>query len=205
MLRGHQAALQFLEGTNQASFEGSLGTDIEVTFGAEVEFTMLTELKVPVGDPSPLACFFEFETEIWEEQMGTGRPPFVVNGIIRPSGILTAYGPGRYGADHAAVRRARELARRASTAHTTVKISDDVICVIKIDDDDVTNEFSSLAGPHGLHVSEFAIGFYRAAEGSLDWRINSPVNEGVQGIHLGIGDGYSGMHFDFVCDDVISG
>jgi hypothetical protein len=206
LLRGHQAALKFMEETTKVSFEGSRGTDIEVAFGAEVEFTMLTDLKVLVGDPSPLACFFEFETEIWEEQMGARKSllPFAVNGVIRPSGILTAYGPGRYGAGHAAVRQARQLARRAATVRTTVQICDDVISFIKMDADDVTDEFSALAGPHGLHISEFAIGFYRAATGSLDWRVNSPVNEGVQGIHLGIGDGYSGMHFDFVCDDVIS-
>ena len=203
MLRGHQAALKHVEEMSQLSFEGSRGTNIVITFGAEVEFAMLADLKVPVGDPSPLASFFEFETEIHEEQFSSGEPlPVVVNGMLRPSGVLTAYGPGRYSAGHAAVRQARQLARRASAARTTVQITDGMVRCIKMDADDVTAEFSALAGPHGQCISEFAIGFYRAPGGSLDWGINSPVNEGVQGIHLGIGDGYSGMHFDFVCKDV---
>lgn len=205
MIRGHQAALQHLEQTNLMSFEGGRGTDVEVGFGPEVEFTMLRDLKVPVGDPSPLASFFEFETEIEEEQFAPGQSrPFTANGTLRPSGILCAHAPGTYSAADTAVRQGRELARRAATADTTVTISDGAVARIEMDAEDVTDEFARLAGAHGRQLSEFAIGFYHAADGSLDWRINSPVNEGVRGIHFGIGDGYSGMHFDFVCADVAS-
>lgn len=205
MIHGHQAALKLVEETSQVSFEGSRGTDIEIRFGSEVEFTMLQDLQVPVGGQSALASFFEFETEMDMEQLTNGESlAFVANGILQPSGILCAYGPGSYYADHEMVRRARQLARRAAAAHTTVEISASVVRRIAMDADDITEEFRALTGPCGLHVTEFAIGFYRAPDGSLDWRINSPVNEGVQGIHLGMGDGSSGIHFDFVCNDVIS-
>jgi hypothetical protein len=205
MIRGHQAALEHLEQTNLMSFRGSRGTDVEVSFGPEVEFTMLADLKVPIGDPSPLASFFEFETEIEEEQFAAGQSrPFSANGTLRPSGILCAHAPGAYSAADTAVRQGRELARRAAVVDTTVTISDGAVACIKMENKDVTDEFARLAGIHGQQLSEFAIGFYHAADGSLDWRINSPINEGVRGIHFGIGDGSSGMHFDFVCDDVAS-
>lgn len=203
MIRGHQAALELVEQSDHVVFEGDRGTDVEIAFGTEVEFTMLSDLRIPAGGQSPLASFFEFETEI--ENFADDRPlPFVVNGILRPSGVLCAHGPGSYTAEDATVREARSLARRAATEPTVVAISDGVVSSIKMGADDVTSEFSALAGPHGSHISEFAIGFYRAPDGSLDWQMNSPVNEGAQGIHFGIGDGYSGLHFDFVCEDVTS-
>ena len=205
MFAGHQAALKHIEQSNLMSFEGSRGTDVEVRFGAEIEFTMLTDLRVPVGDPSPLASFFEFETEIDAEQFAPGQErPFTADGVLRPAGVLCAHGPGRFSAGQDAVRRGRELARRAATADTTVTISGGVVSRIDMDGEDVTGRFSELAGPEGSQLSEFALGFYHAAGGTLDWRVNSPVNEGVRGIHFGIGDGYSGLHFDFVCADVAS-
>ncbi len=203
MMRGHQAALKLVEETSRVTFEGRRGTDVSIAFGSEVEFTMLKDLKVPVGDQMPLASFFEFETEIEEHQFGSGHPlPFVVNGTIRPSGILCAHGPGQFGADNPIAGRGRQLASRASAAPTTVTVREGAISCIEMDTEDVTAEFAVLAGPYGLHISEFAIGFYRPAGEVLDWGINSPVNEGAQGIHFGIGDGYSGLHFDFVSDDV---
>jgi hypothetical protein len=205
MLAGHRAALKLIEGAGQVGFEGGRGTDLEVSFGPEVEFTMLTDLQVPVGDPAPLASFFEFETEIAEEQLAPGQPaPFVVTGVMRPSGALRAHAPGQFHADHIRVQQASQLVRRVAEAPTTVEVSDGQIRRIEIGGEDLAGKFGALAGRSGLAIREFAVGFYRAPEGSLDWRVNSPVNEGAQGIHIGIGDGCSGMHFDFICDDVIS-
>jgi hypothetical protein len=166
---------------------------------------MLRDLRVLPGDPTPLAGFFEFETEIGEETFASGGPPpFVANGVLAPSGILCAYGPGAYRADDAAVVKARRLSHRSAAARTLIHVRDGVVDAIEMGGEDVTKEFGEFAGPYGLRITEFAMGFYRAPEGSLDWRVNSPVNEGVQGVHLGIGDGYSSLHFDFVCDDVAS-
>ncbi|MEY9864312.1 hypothetical protein ABH935_009968 [Catenulispora sp. GAS73] len=203
MLQGHLAALEFVEESSKMSFEGDHGTRFEVGFGPEVEFTMLQDLEVPVGEPVSLASFFEFATEIYTETFTSGLPlPFVVDGVLSPSGILCAYAPGAYHADDTVVLDARRLARRAASARTRVRISNGVIDAVEMDGEEVTQEFSKFAGPHGLRATEFAIGFHQAPEDSLDWRINSPVNEGVQGIHVGIGDGQTSLHFDFVCDDV---
>lgn len=40
----------------------------------------------------------------------------------------------------------------------------------------------------------------RAAD--IDWRINSVMNEGAAGMHIGIGDGVTGAHIDFIAPGV---
>ena len=37
---------------------------------------------------------------------------------------------------------------------------------------------------------------------NIDWRINAQLNEGAIGIHVGLGDGLTGAHIDFICPGV---
>lgn len=36
----------------------------------------------------------------------------------------------------------------------------------------------------------------------LDWKVNSVMNEGIQGIHIAVGDGLTGAHIDLICADL---
>ncbi|UQN07975.1 hypothetical protein [Deinococcus sp. QL22] len=38
---------------------------------------------------------------------------------------------------------------------------------------------------------------------TLDWRINSVVNEGARGMHIGIGDGITGAHIDLIAPNAL--
>ena len=37
---------------------------------------------------------------------------------------------------------------------------------------------------------------------NLDWTKNAQINEGALGIHVGLGDGLTGAHIDFICPNV---
>ena len=54
------------------------------------------------------------------------------------------------------------------------------------------------AGSRGLKLTEFAIGVNEAITPSIDYKINSQMNEGISGVHLAIGDGSSRYHIDFL-------
>lgn len=47
-------------------------------------------------------------------------------------------------------------------------------------------------------VTEVALGTGMLPPENLDWSLNCLLNEGAAGIHLGVGNGLTGMHFDFI-------
>lgn len=47
-------------------------------------------------------------------------------------------------------------------------------------------------------ITEVAIGTGALPPDRVDWSLNCLLNEGAAGIHLGIGNGLTGMHFDFI-------
>ncbi|WP_259697667.1 hypothetical protein [Pseudomonas brassicacearum] len=54
------------------------------------------------------------------------------------------------------------------------------------------------AGARGLRLTEFAIGVNSEIKPLIDYKMNSQLNEGIDGVHLAIGDGSSGYHIDFL-------
>ena len=65
---------------------------------------------------------------------------------------------------------------------------------------DVAAEVANLAGRRlGARLTEFSFGLNGSLK-DIDWTINSPLNEGALGVHVGLGDGYSGLHLDFVVE-----
>ncbi|MDA8455737.1 hypothetical protein M4R22_13270 [Acidovorax sp. GBBC 3334] len=60
-------------------------------------------------------------------------------------------------------------------------------------------DLQTLCGPDDSSaLTEVAMGTGLLHPQSLDWNLNCLVNEGAAGIHVGIGNGISGMHFDFI-------
>lgn len=47
-------------------------------------------------------------------------------------------------------------------------------------------------------VTEVAIGTGLLDPAHVDWSLNCLLNEGAAGVHLGVGNGLDGMHFDFI-------
>lgn len=61
------------------------------------------------------------------------------------------------------------------------------------------DDIDALSGPErGAALTEVAIGTGAVPLGRVDWSLNSVLNEGATGIHIGIGNGLNGIHFDFI-------
>jgi hypothetical protein len=76
---------------------------------------------------------------------------------------------------------------------------------VLIDNVDYLSDFIDLVSEDKAqipNITEFAIGFNYQLQNDINWKFNSQVNEGVKGIHLGIGDGELGFHLDFITSNI---
>lgn len=56
-----------------------------------------------------------------------------------------------------------------------------------------------LSGPqYDYALTEVAVGTGALPLGRVEWSLNSVLNEGATGIHIGVGNGLNGAHFDFI-------
>ena len=55
------------------------------------------------------------------------------------------------------------------------------------------------SGVRGLNITEFAVGVNASIGSEIDYHVNSQLNEGIDGLHVAIGDGACGFHIDFLC------
>lgn len=62
-----------------------------------------------------------------------------------------------------------------------------------------SDRIDALSGPqyHGA-ITEVAVGTGTFPLDRLDWSLNCVINEGATGIHVGVGNGLNGLHFDFI-------
>lgn len=194
----HRAAIALVQSSSELSFWDHRGTDVIVRFADSVQIATILDTSVPVGDFTPLLGYFEVEAEF----PGPGVSPVTVNGTLRPAGILAARGPRGFTSSDPEVREAHDLLRSAAASGKApmIEIAGGMITGAEIAGEDVTRSFERLAGKElGLKLTEFSFGVNDLPPDTIQWDVNSPLNEGVRGIHFGIGDGHSGLHIDFVC------
>jgi hypothetical protein len=147
------------------------------------------------GEFISLLSYFEVETEYTAPNCA----PLQGGGQLNVRCVLNAAGPSnRSRAEQRA--GASDLCSRAGSASKTVlDIRDGSLIGLIADGEDFTSEIARLTGERlGLRITELSFGLNDQLS-RPDWTLNSPLNEGVVGVHLGVGDGYSGLHFDFVC------
>ncbi|WP_150467341.1 hypothetical protein [Francisella sp. SYW-9] len=88
---------------------------------------------------------------------------------------------------------------KSSKQNNYLHIKDNVVIDIK-----VNNMSYSLFSNYPLskwgNVVEVAMGVNKYL-GNINWDVNSPMNEGVDGFHLGIGYGIDSPHIDFILHD----
>jgi hypothetical protein len=128
--------------------------------------------------------------------------PFSFNGTLTVSGILTVLRKPNPSLPDNLKTRLRDLSYRISLEGARLSIRDNIIISLKTENEEHINTLELAAGPRGLKLTEFAIGVNEAIAKSIDYKINSQMNEGVSGVHLAIGDGSSGYHIDFLSPDV---
>jgi leucyl aminopeptidase (aminopeptidase T) len=90
------------------------------------------------------------------------------------------------------------LSNHISEEGALLSIGNNTIISLKTNKEKHVKLLDLAAGPRGLKLTEFAIGVTEAIATSIDYKINSQLNEGISGVHLAIGDGSSGYHIDFL-------
>lgn len=129
--------------------------------------------------------------------------PFSFSGVLKISGILTVlrrYNPTLPEGLKISLKWLSDILSKEGALLT---VEDNIITSLKIKDHDHIKLLDLAAGPRGLKLTEFAIGVNDTIEKSIDYKINSQLNEGIRGVHLAIGDGSSGYHIDFLSPAVI--
>ncbi len=145
-------------------------------------------------------------SELFEVHYAHMRPDspdlFQLNGILRISGLLTSRGGNRTplatGVDEQLLELAQKVARHQAWLH----IEGNQVRSFKVAGQEYTGLLARAAGDRGLYLSEFAIGVNDTIGPNINYSHNSPMNEGVGGVHVGLGDGASGYHIDFLSPEV---
>jgi hypothetical protein len=148
------------------------------------------------------ASFFEVEMEAF----GTAPSLFCVEGKLSVSGMLTAKAANMTDEvqlrHDVAVRGVHEFATWGGgvlwcEANKPVRLgAEDGRAQ---DHDALLDRLLAAAGPaYGANVVEFSIGTNVTRGLDVDWSVNSCMNEGMRGVHIGVGDGACGSHIDFV-------
>jgi hypothetical protein len=130
---------------------------------------------------------------------------FSMEGTAHAAGVLAAFDPRCTEAGWKRYEEARELrAEMAKLGAIRLEMKDNVLTGVTAGGRDFTRELLSATNPdHGLQAFEFGIGTNLGVQPGIDWRVNSQLNEGAGVMHIGLGEGITGAHMDFVvaeCD-----
>ncbi|HTT52205.1 MAG TPA: hypothetical protein VMH35_12460 [Streptosporangiaceae bacterium] len=125
---------------------------------------------------------------------------FSLDGTAVASGVLVARDRHCTPAGDARVRAAVELRRAlVAAAPITLRVDGGVFTEVRAGGEDFTDAVRGVANPdHGLQVIELGLGTNYNVLPEVRWQVNSQLNEGAGPVHLGIGDGVTGPHMDFI-------
>ncbi|WP_427924385.1 hypothetical protein [Streptomyces sp. cg40] len=172
------------------------GTDLVIRLPEVLQLSSRTRTELLPDEHSTIGNYFEVAMSP-TDLAGQVDSELVVSGTLRVDSVLVAKHRELRGerADHFAV--AKQIAadmRKACPLYVTIE----------------DNRFVGGFGPwaDGIHatsgreyggaVTELAIGTGLLDPARVDWSLNCLLNEGAAGIHLGVGNGLTGMHFDFI-------
>lgn len=128
--------------------------------------------------------------------------PFSLRGTLKVSGILTVLRKPNPTLPEGLRTSLTWLSKHIAEEGAILVIKDNTITSLKINGTEQIKLLDLASGPRGLKLTEFAIGVNDTIIDSIDYNINSQLNEGISGIHVAIGDGSSGYHIDFLCPAV---
>lgn len=175
------------------------GTDLTIRLPEVLQLSSRTRTELLPDEHSTIGNYFEVAMSP-TDLAGQVDVDLVVSGTLRVDSVLVAKHRELRGekADNFAI--AKEIAADMRTA-----------CPLQITIED--NRFTGGFGPwadgidatsgreYGGAVTEVAIGTGLLDASRVDWSLNCLLNEGAAGIHLGVGNGLTGMHFDFIAKE----
>jgi hypothetical protein len=200
VLKSHNVWTETLKRTNSSiKFTGD-DTFISCQLSNSIQIAAMDTLKLAHGNFRSAAEFFELGIE---HSDGQEESCFSVSGTARVSGMLSAQAPTLDPSILHIVDKTNELVQLvAKSGYAILEVDNNYVTSFLVDGNELVHQLGVYAGGRGLQITEFAIGFNREIESSIDWTINSQMNEGIYGIHIGLGDGTTGMHMDLLCPGV---
>ncbi|MBV6821865.1 hypothetical protein [Pseudomonas sp. PD9R] len=197
-LRTQRSVLNMLNSHDLFFLSGN-HADAQVTIFPHAQpYALITE-DIEHSFIQSVAEFFE----VHYAHMNPQKPcPFSFSGTLKISGILTVLRKPNPTLPDGLKASLKWLSERISKEGALLSIEENIITSLKTETEEHIKLLDLAAGPRGLKLTEFAIGVNEAIAQSIDYKINSQLNEGINGVHLAIGDGSSGYHIDFLSPDV---
>ncbi|KAA1249436.1 hypothetical protein F0Q45_15210 [Mycobacterium simiae] len=178
------------------SFTGD-GTDLVVRSRGQAGLIHLDDPIIKPGECLSAHAFFEIGlANLKADQDST----FLVDGYCRAIGMIASRDPElRAGPEPAEwSEHRREISRQGVELH----IKDNQLIRCLLDGRDIKDDIARWTRDYGLRITECSIGTNPQVLDGADWSLNSLMNEGAQGIHVGFGRPIDGIHFDFICPEV---
>jgi hypothetical protein len=174
------------------------GTEIKCTLADRVKVGTLSQCQLRAGDFRSIGHYYEVGLEIVDAEETAF---FTVDGVLEAPGILVARNARFADAKTPTYAQALYLQQQTARSGSGVRmvVEGNRVVSLTCGGSDWLPIFTRLTGDHNVFLTEFAIGVNQMPVTDFDWSMNSQMNEGAAGIHIGLGDGISGVHVDFIC------
>ncbi len=170
--------------------------------GSKLKCWLAEELEVANAEDELEAGWFYSIAEVWESSVVNikgNKSSFSVEGTFYFDGIL-------YSANQREIKERNQKAlkylydRIASSQEKYIEIEDNSVTKLVLDDRDETSVLLDVEvhPERQLSLTEMAFGCNQAIAKEVDWRVNSVMNEGIHGMHLGTGIPNKSPHLDFI-------
>lgn len=164
----------------------------------------VNEAAMPYALISEDVCggFVHSVAEFFEVHDAHMRPhdacPFVVEGTLHVSGLLMVLRKSGVRFPEGTERKLVCLAREVASHQARLTVKNNCVTSFVVCNCDYVELLKRAGGARGLSLTEFAIGVNDAIASSINFSVNSQLNEGVGGVHVALGDGSTGYHIDFL-------
>ncbi|NEO75447.1 hypothetical protein [Moorena sp. SIO4G3] len=170
--------------------------------GSQLKCQLAESLEVANAEDELQAGWFYSIAELWESSVVNikgNKSSFSVEGIFYFDGIL-------YSANKRVIKERNQMAlkalseRIASSQEKYIELEDNSVTRLVLDGRDETSALLDveLHPERQLSLTEMAFGCNTGIVNCVDWEVNSVMNEGIYGMHLGTGIPNKSPHIDFI-------
>ncbi|WP_207389158.1 hypothetical protein [Marinobacter halodurans] len=192
--KNRQVVAQLLMADQEVTLRGP-GT--ELTIGLPDTLELLGRTRIKLMDDEHVALGNYFEVAVSPTDLaGKVDSQMTVSGTFRIDSILAATHREFQGtATSEEINQLADEIRQACPLQVTVENSRIVRGLEQWSD-----RLQAMCGPDDAYrsLTEVAIGTGVVPLDKVDWSLNTVFNEGATGVHIGVGNGLNGVHFDFI-------
>lgn len=198
-LQKQRTVLTLLDTYKQFSLIGP-DSEAHVTIAQQSTPYAMIEEDIEHAFIHSVAEFFEVHYAHMNAQMPC---PFQFTGHLSIAGILTVRRKHPEPPDLELKMALEQLIQEVAYHTATLTVDSNTVTSFIVNNTERVTLLKRAAGARQLKLTEFAVGVNDAIATSIDYRINSQMNEGISGVHVALGDGSSGYHIDFLSPGVL--